>query len=73
MRLVESRTTLTITYIVLAARAVHRRCFPIALLVLNSLKTAAGDRPEPAGAAAGDPLGQFQPRLGRRALQPGPS
>ena len=41
MRLVESRTTLTITYVVLGGRRCSWRCFPIALLVLNSLKPAA--------------------------------
>jgi raffinose/stachyose/melibiose transport system permease protein len=39
MRLVEGRTTLTITYIVLAL-GVFTALFPIALLVLNSLKSA---------------------------------
>ena len=39
MRLIESRTTLTITYIVLAIGA-FTALFPIALLVLNSLKSA---------------------------------
>jgi len=39
MRLVEGRTTLTVTYIVLAL-GVFMALFPIALLVLNSLKTA---------------------------------
>jgi raffinose/stachyose/melibiose transport system permease protein len=40
MRMVESRTTLTISYIVLAIGA-FIALFPIALLVLNSLKPAA--------------------------------
>ncbi len=40
MRLVESRTTLTITYVVLGLLLVVA-LFPIALLVLNSLKPAA--------------------------------
>ena len=40
MRLVESRTTLTITYVVLARRRRSSALFPIALLVLNSLKPA---------------------------------
>ena len=39
MRLVESRTTLTITYVFLAIGA-FTALFPIALLVLNSLKSA---------------------------------
>jgi len=39
MRLIESRTTLTITYVVLAIGA-FTALFPIALLVLNSLKSA---------------------------------
>lgn len=39
MRLIESRTTLTITYIVLAIGA-FTALFPISLLVLNSLKSA---------------------------------
>lgn len=39
MRLVEGRTTLTITYIVLGL-GLFTALFPIALLVLNSLKTA---------------------------------
>ena len=39
MRLIESRTTLTLTYIVLGL-GVFTALFPIALLVLNSLKTA---------------------------------
>jgi raffinose/stachyose/melibiose transport system permease protein len=39
MRLVESRTTYTLTYIVLAILA-FTALFPIALLVLNSVKTA---------------------------------
>lgn len=40
MRLVESRVTLTVTYVVLAVAA-FTALFPIALLVLNSLKPAA--------------------------------
>ena len=55
-------------------RARHRAAFvalfPIALLVLNSLKPAAADRAEPAVAARGDPLGQFHPRLEGREVQP---
>jgi raffinose/stachyose/melibiose transport system permease protein len=39
MRLVESRTTLTVTYLVLAIGA-FTALFPIALLVLNALKSA---------------------------------
>ncbi|MET3898043.1 raffinose/stachyose/melibiose transport system permease protein [Devosia sp. UYZn731] len=39
MRLVESRTTLTITYVILAIGA-FTALFPIALLVLNALKSA---------------------------------
>jgi len=39
MRLVESRTTLTVTYVILAIGA-FTALFPIALLVLNALKSA---------------------------------
>ena len=73
MRLVEGRLTLTLTYIALGVGA-FIALFPIALLVLNSLKPAPQIVAEPAVAARrADPLGELRPRLERRALQLRPS
>ena len=68
MRLVESRATLTLTYIALGVLA-FIALFPIALLVLNSLKSAQEIVQNPLSPAAGDPLGQFRPRLGGCAVR----
>ena len=69
MRLVESRTTLTITYVVLSV-ALFVALFPIALLVLNSLKPAAAIVQNPLSLPRDDPLGQFRARLEGRKVQP---